>query len=359
MNSSAQYDFQFQQIQQENVEIQKKQVELLRKLTLPVHKPPIFEGDILDYPKWESAFNALIEEEAIKPSHKLYYLGEYTSGSAAKMISGLLGLRTEDAYRRARKVLKERFGEPFKIYEAYRERLKTWPICVTSTDLQEYSDFLVMTQETMKTVKYLNEFSTFSAVRELAARLPTFYSNKWRESAKRIEMKNGEYTFSDFVDFSQDAARDANHPVFSYEALSATRKELEGQDNRGTKQGISRPDRKRYRGTALRTAATGNYDAHVDNTSSKEASCLLCNESHYLERCKTFLSKSVKDRVEFCKSKGICFSCLTRGHMLRHCKNKRQCETCKRAHARCCTTQPVLMRQSPVQKNPRGRQITV
>ena len=60
---------------------------MLRKMTLPIPKPPIFNGNILDYPRWETAFDALIDEEAVNPNHKLYYLGEYTSGPAAKMIS--------------------------------------------------------------------------------------------------------------------------------------------------------------------------------------------------------------------------------------------------------------------------------
>ena len=84
-------------------------------MTVPVPKPPVFDGNILEYPKWENAFDALIEDQVVLPNYKLYYLGEYTSGAAQKTISGLLGLRTEDAYKRARKILKERFGDPFRI----------------------------------------------------------------------------------------------------------------------------------------------------------------------------------------------------------------------------------------------------
>ncbi|KAK3719745.1 hypothetical protein QZH41_001949 [Actinostola sp. cb2023] len=142
-------------MQEESNHIQQQQLLLLKRMNLPMPKPPIFEGDILEYPKWESAFDALVDEDASKPSHRLYYLGEYTGGIAQKMIGGLLGLTTEDAYLKARKVLKDRFGNPFKVYEAYRERLKAWPLCTTGNDLEEYSDFLTMTQETMKTVKYL------------------------------------------------------------------------------------------------------------------------------------------------------------------------------------------------------------
>ena len=137
----------------------------------------------------------------MNPSHKLYYLGEYTT----KMISGLLGLRTDDAYKRARKILKERYGEAFKIYEAYREKLLSWPVCHTKEELQEYVHFLVMTKETMRTVKYLNELDSFSAMREIAVRFPKHYVNKWRQSAKKVEQEKGRYIFEDLVEFAQEA----------------------------------------------------------------------------------------------------------------------------------------------------------
>ena len=61
--------WQVQLIQRENAEIQRQQVQLLKRLTLPVPKPPVFEGDILEYPKWESAFDALIGKGTIEPSY--------------------------------------------------------------------------------------------------------------------------------------------------------------------------------------------------------------------------------------------------------------------------------------------------
>ena len=163
--SEHHFNSQIWRIQEENAEIQKTQVP----------KPPVFDGNILEYPKWENAFDALIEDQVVRPNYKLYYLGEYTRGAAQKTISGLLGLRSEDAYKRA---LKERFGNPFRIYEAYRDKLRNWTPCVTSADLQEFSDFLIMTQETIKSVKYLKELESYSTIRELAARLPIFYGNK-------------------------------------------------------------------------------------------------------------------------------------------------------------------------------------
>ena len=183
------------------------------------------------------------------------------------MISGLLGLQGSDAYGRARKILDDRFGNSFKIYEAYKEKLKAWPICNTSSDLQEFSDFLVMTQETMKTVRYLREFDSFSTIRELAARRPNYYTNKWRENAKRVQAQKGDFNFDDFVEFVQDAASDATHPVFSHEALTATRRAIQkgtGKEERwSNKEG--KPYTKGHRGTTL--VASTNSEQNSGNPS--------------------------------------------------------------------------------------------
>ena len=188
------------------------------------------------------------------------------------MISGLLGLQTEDTYRRARKVLNERFGDPFRIYEAYRERLKTWPLCTTGAELQEFSNFVVMTQETMKTVKYLKEFDNFSAIRELAVRLPVYYSNKWRQSAKKVEASEGEYTFKDFVDYIQEAARDATHPVFSHEALAAARREVQKESTKGDKK---KYERKRSGGTTFASTTFNGAHENDDNGQRPQLQLML------------------------------------------------------------------------------------
>jgi len=62
------------------------------------------------------------------------------------------------------------------------DKLKNWSPCITSAELQELSNFLVMMQETMKSIKYLKKLESYSTIWELAARLPTYYSNKWRAS---------------------------------------------------------------------------------------------------------------------------------------------------------------------------------
>ena len=100
------------------------------------------------------------------------------------MINGFLVLQGSDAFGRATKALNDLFGNPFKIYETHREKLKAWPTCNISGGLQELSDFLVMTQEMKKTVRYLRHFHSFSIIGKLGAHLSNYYTNNWRRSAK-------------------------------------------------------------------------------------------------------------------------------------------------------------------------------
>ena len=51
-----------------------------------------------EYPEWKNTLDAQKEDQVVIPTCQLFYLGEYSNRAAQKMISGLLGLRTKDAY---------------------------------------------------------------------------------------------------------------------------------------------------------------------------------------------------------------------------------------------------------------------
>ena len=54
--------------------------------------------------------------------------------------------------------------------------------------------------------------------------------------------------------------------------------------------------------------------------------CWFCNDSsHKLLECKTFLSKSVKDRTSFVKSRKLCLKCLNARHRTLECTKERTC----------------------------------
>ncbi|CAB4044107.1 Hypothetical predicted protein [Paramuricea clavata] len=182
-------------------------------------------------------------------------------------------------------------------------------------------------QETMKTVKHLKDFDTFSAIQDLVVRLPPYYSKKWLQSAKAVELVKGKYDFNDLVNFVQKAAKDATHPVFSHEVLLSKRKEL----LKDKKQEDKNSYHKRKFGS-FNTSKYNESSGHSDKNIN-ELMCPACRKPHKLDNCDIFLKKSVKERSELAKSKGLCFLCLCHGHMARNCKESIRCQTCKKPHA--------------------------
>lgn len=55
----------------------------------------------------------------------------------------------------------------------------------------------------------------------------------------------------------------------------------------------------------------------------EEPLCLYCNAVHTLENCTSLRSHPYPDRIEFLKSKGLCFACLSNDHTARNYPEKK------------------------------------
>ena len=89
-----------------------------------------------------------------------------------------------------------------------------------------------------------------------------------------------------------------------------------------------RKEKKKRHGNSVTT--TGFESSRKDTPAA--SLCVLCKGKHSLATCKNFLERPFKARLELCVSRGICFSCLSQGHTARSCKEKTQCEVCKKPH---------------------------
>ncbi|CAG2223322.1 unnamed protein product [Mytilus edulis] len=97
-----------------------EQVSLSR---LPPPEPSVFFGDPLKYPAWKSSFQTLIEQRKIPTFERIQYLRKFVGDSVREVIENFLILSTEDAYDDAKELLEKRFGDPFIISNAFRDRL--------------------------------------------------------------------------------------------------------------------------------------------------------------------------------------------------------------------------------------------
>ena len=310
------------------LKIQEQQLKLMEKLTLPPPKPSVFTGSVEDYPRWISAFTALVHNDSVDPGSKLYYLEEYTAGDAKDAVAPYLSEKTESAFEEAMATLKKIFGDPYSIYSVYKKRLDAWPKCKTSESLRKFLNYLKLTHQAMKTVKTMNSLSDPEFLKALLVRLPSQYHKKWRDKAKAKRDTSEMPEFTDFLKFVEECVEDAADPIFGYEALRTKVEEVEMSVSSSRSLSSSKDGN---RPTLYRQSRSVN--SLKTATEEEEAiKCIQCSKPHEVQQCKEFNTLDHKKKIEVLKNNGVCFSCLRRGHKAKFCKQRLKCDVCMRKH---------------------------
>lgn len=94
---------------------------------------------------------ALIDQKPLPVCEKMLYLKHYLAGEARKAVEGFFYRTSEDAYYSALTLLQKRYGNPFIIQTAFRDKLMKWPK-ISGSDppaLREFADFLKGCAETI------------------------------------------------------------------------------------------------------------------------------------------------------------------------------------------------------------------
>ncbi|KAK3710896.1 hypothetical protein QZH41_016322 [Actinostola sp. cb2023] len=186
-------------------------------LTLPQPDLPVFSGDPVEYCDFIRAFENLIERKTRNPSSRLYYLLQYTAGQVQDLVRSCLAMREETGYTEARKLLAERYGQPYKIATAYVDRvINGQPIrAEDGPALQKFSILLTSCNNTLKEIGYLSRLENPESLRKIVDRLPYSLKLKWREEADSITQKGKrDPTLKDMTEFVEARSRVTNHPIF-------------------------------------------------------------------------------------------------------------------------------------------------
>ena len=120
-------------------------------------------------------------------SQRLYYLEKYTTGEPMEAISGFLLLETSDAYKQAKKILSDRYGNPFLVAEAYRKKINEWPKISPNggTSLCKFSDFLIHCQTAMNTLRYLKVLNDPDENQRMVRKLRRYLIDCWSREVDR------------------------------------------------------------------------------------------------------------------------------------------------------------------------------
>ena len=84
----------------------------------------------------------------------MYYLIQYTEGEIQELMHSCLAMDPEEGYPEARKLLKQRYRQSYKITTAYVDKVTKWP-AIKSEDrkgLQTFATLLTSCRNTMKSI---------------------------------------------------------------------------------------------------------------------------------------------------------------------------------------------------------------
>ncbi len=298
---------------------------------LPAPEPGIFTGDPLAYPGWKSAFETLIENRGIPPAEKFHYLKRYLGGHAKEAVEGYFLLNTEAAFEEAKALLHTRYGNPFVVADAFRNKLLSWSKISTrdSLGLRCYADFLRQCLTAMRTVESLRVLHDEQENRKMITKLPEWLVLRWtRVVAHTREQRQQFPTFDEFIHFVTQEANIVCDPISSVQ--------LQKQDS------VERP---RKGPAGARSLLTGGKEAAVgiqkqtvekgdrDTDRVKRARCcFFCKASHDINERLDFPLKPIEDKKEFASKRGLCHGCLRQGHRFKECRSRKVCDICSKHH---------------------------
>lgn len=187
-----------QRKQDDTGELVKVLAEAISANRLPIPEPTVFSGDPLKFNYWKSSFQTLIEKKNIPTSEKIFFLQKYVGGAAREALEGYFLIGSDTAYAAAWELLNERYGQPFIIAKACRDKLHAWPKIAPkeSADLRKYVDFLRSCQCAMAHNESLRVLDDGIENQKLTAKLPDWLSTRWNRKATQYQSMEGSQTSS-------------------------------------------------------------------------------------------------------------------------------------------------------------------
>ncbi|KAL7883475.1 hypothetical protein SRHO_G00011330 [Serrasalmus rhombeus] len=304
---------------------------------LPEKDIPMFRGNPLAYRSFIRAIEHAIERRTDNEQDKLYYLQRYTVGEPHDLVRSCEHMAPDRGFKEAKRLLQKYYGDELNIASAYIDKALKWPQ-IKSDDgkaLCAYALFLVGCHNTMEDVQFMEEMDNPTNMRIVISKLPYKMRERWRVEAYELKEKRGDRArFADLVVFIDRQAKVAADPLFGDSLDSRMAAKGKGKER-------EMPVKGRVKGSSFTTNLYVKKEVHdvltkqtnVSKTANAfEKPCLFCQKNHALESCYKIKERAHKERVDFLKSKGLCFGCLTQGHLSRTCKRRMTCKECAQRH---------------------------
>ena len=167
-------------------------LQMINIMQLPKAELMTFSGDPLDVWVFMRSFDNGIGSAALDDSAKLNRLFQYCKGEALKVIKCCAVTSLSEGYATARVLLKERFGDDYKISEMWVRTVTEGPVIRYGEGhrLQEMADEHRSCKETLGAMNKLEEIDTHRSMVNIIERLMQPLQSHWR----RLVVKSLETT---------------------------------------------------------------------------------------------------------------------------------------------------------------------
>ena len=265
----------------------------LPKLTLPK-----FNGDPLQFQTfWDSFEAAVHNNESLTGVQKIHYLRAQLFGDASHVIDNFP--LTDVNYHHSVDLLRERFGQPYKLVNARMDALMNLPKPVNNlASLQVFHDKL---ESHMRALQALGKSpDTYCAMLTpmVLGKLPT--------------------------DLKKQFARDHNSGEWTIqEVMACILKEIRVLEVGLYSNGFTKD---------THSTAASFYTAVGKATGQqgkKEPVCTYCKGSHTANQCTVV--KDYQQCMSIVKTEALCFNCLAH-HKVSKCTSRRRCKQCNQKH---------------------------
>ena len=191
-------------------------IDVMDVLTMPKSKLDTFSGNPLHFQSFMRVFDEQVDAKDVNDGHKLTRLLQYTTGPAKEAIRNCVLLTDmSNGYKKARDILKVRFGSDHLISQKIVSDLKFGKAATKPSELQQLADDLTTARSVLEDINMTGELGGQQCIVDIMQHCPPFVRDKWSDKAIELRRDHGRYpAFKDFVEFVAKKADEWGDPVY-------------------------------------------------------------------------------------------------------------------------------------------------
>ena len=138
-------------------------------------------NNVTDFGPSKMAFDQIICSSSDEDSAKYYYLDQFTSGHARQLVRSCNSGDAAVAFKKAMKLLEDKYGNTYVRSQAYMTRLQQWPklSCNDRLSLEELSLYLTSCLNMMTELGELGQLNSHNEIGTIVDKLPFELVKLW------------------------------------------------------------------------------------------------------------------------------------------------------------------------------------